>query len=211
MSGDFKVWVWEGLDLSTDGDAIAAVNQGDQYFYGSTGLIQRWKTWFEGEVFDVIVPKLERSTGKVYNVQDAFQSPYGWWGTIYGGFSLDSEAPATANALSFTLKTNDVQRQHWHTPQDIAENVNLDMLRPQLEVAWAIAHELANIGEMGIPWSATMPMRFFYGPRGPTSSDSSRPGGWYRRTTSRGLGIAQCRTWWSRPPSTRRSLTRIPS
>jgi len=166
MSGDFKIWVWEGLDLSTDGDGVAAVNQGDQYFYGSTGLIQRWKTWFEGEIFDVIVPKLERSMGKSYSVQDAFQSPYGWWGTIYGGFSLDSEAPATANALSFTLKTNDVQRQRWYTPQDVAENVDLDMLMPQLEVAWAIAYELANIGEMGIPWSATMPMRFYYGSAG---------------------------------------------
>jgi len=166
MSGNFKIWVWEGLDLSTDGNGVAAVDQGDQYFYGSTGLIQRWRTWFAGEIFDVIVPKLERSMGVNYSVQDAFQSPYGWWGTIYGGFSLDSEAPATANALSFTLKTNDVQRQRWWTPQDTVENVDLNMLRPQLEVAWAIAYELANIDQMGIPWSSTMPLRYFYGSAG---------------------------------------------
>ena len=164
VSGRKKMYVFVALDFSTDGGDVALLYRGHMYDFGAGGPMLRWLKWLQPRIFNYYIPLLERQTGKKYNVRDGFHpsGSYGWWASIPEPYMLDSEPFAVAHGLSFTVRTDNVLRLQQGHPFDTWENVKLDNLKPQLEVAAAIVYGLVNEPSLGITYSEVAPSRYFF-------------------------------------------------
>lgn len=162
--GKTKMWVFIALDLSTDTGKVAFLYRGHMYDFGASGPMLRWISWLQPRIFNVYLPMLTNATGRAYNVRDGFHPSgmYGWWASVPEPYMLDSEPWAVAHGLSFTVRTDETFRPHWGTPLSNLRYVNLDNLRPQLEVAAAVIFGLANEQSIGIAWSSVAPSRYLF-------------------------------------------------
>ncbi len=164
MSGEKRMWMFVGLDFSTDGHRVALLYRGHMYDFGASGPMLRWLKWLQPRIFKVYLPLLEEQTGRTYEVRDGFHpsGTYGWWASIPEPYMLDSEPYAVAHGLSFTIRTDEVLRLHFCHPFNTLEKVRLENLKPQLEVAAAIIYGLANEDEIGMKYSEVSPSRYLF-------------------------------------------------
>ncbi|RLF04357.1 MAG: hypothetical protein DRK00_06900, partial [Thermoprotei archaeon] len=163
VSGKHKIWVFVGLDFSTDGAKPAILYRGYMYNYGSPSVISRWERWLSSFIFETVIPSLEEQVGRRYEVGNGIYGAAGWWASIPTQYMLDSEAYAAAHGLGITVRTDEVYRQHWGHPLSTIDYVNIENLRPQLEVAAAIIYALANVEEVGINWRDAAPAKMLLG------------------------------------------------
>ncbi|RLF04973.1 MAG: hypothetical protein DRK00_05540 [Thermoprotei archaeon] len=213
VSGEHKIWVFLGLDFSTDGSKPAVLYRGYMYNYGSPSVVSRWERWLSSFIFDTVIPALEEQTGRHYEVGDGIQGAAGWWASIPTQYMLDSEAFAAAHGLGITVRTDEVYRQHWGHPLSTIEYVNIKNLKPQLEVAAAIAYALANIEEIGINWRDAAPAKMLLGLGGADFSgfvtvkgevlmfNFSR--GWYSRVPNAIVVLVRNGHWYTPYPFSR--------
>ncbi|MEM3974527.1 MAG: FtsX-like permease family protein [Ignisphaera sp.] len=163
LNGSKKLWAFIALDFSTDSTKLNLLYAGHFYEYTGgaiTPIETRWTRWLEPKIFREVLPRLEEATGRRYDVESGFMGIYGWWGSVYGPYMLDSEPFAIAHGLGFAIRTVGL-REHWGHPLSTVEKVQLKNLKPQLEVAAAIVFALAEEG-VGMRWEHVSPARALY-------------------------------------------------
>jgi len=160
LEGERKLWAFLSLDFSTESTEMGLLYAGSMYEYTGTEATQintRWSRWLGPRVFKQILPRLESQTGHKYMVEDGFLAVYGWWTSIYGPYMLDSEPFAIAHGLGFALRST-APRKYWGTPISDLRYLNIENLKPQLEVAASIVYDLA-INGVNMDWSLIAPAR----------------------------------------------------
>lgn len=164
VSGKKRMWMFVAIDLSTDTDSVAFLYRGHMYSFGAGGPMLRWLSWLQPRIFNFYLPLLINVTGRTYKVRDGFHpsGSYGWWASIPEPYMLDSEPWATAHGLSFTIRTDETLRLHFGTPLNDLEKVNIENLKPQVEVVSAVIYGLTSEERIGISYSAVAPMRYLF-------------------------------------------------
>lgn len=213
VSGEHKIWLFIGLDFSTDGYRPAILYRGYMYNYGSPSVISRWNRWLTHHILNEVIPALERQTGKSYGVGSGIYGDYGWWASISSQFMLDSEAFAAAHGISVSVRTNNVARQHWGHPLSGLEYFNIENLKPQLEVAAAIVFALANRDTIEINWLDARPAKMLLGLGGADFSGFvtvhgevlvfNFTRGWYSRLPNAIVSLTLIGHWYSEYPFSR--------
>jgi len=163
MKGERRIWALMNLDFSTENDAVNLLYAGLFYEYSGgaiTAIETRWTRWLEPTISGRVLPVLGSLTGRSYKVISGFYGVYGWWGANYGPYMLDSEPFAIAHGLGFTLYTVS-RRLTWGHPLSTLEKVNVEKLKPQLEVAAAILHYL-SVNGVQMDWGLVKPERALY-------------------------------------------------
>ena len=164
LTGERKIWAFMSLDFSTVSTEMALLYAGSFYEYtgqDATPIQARWTRWFTPRVYSQVLPSLKAQTGRTYSVEDGFYAGLrGWWASVYGPYMLDSEPFAVAHGLGFTLRTTS-HRLHWGHPLSDTRYVNLDNLKPQLEVGASIVYDLATNG-VNMAWSDISPARTLF-------------------------------------------------
>ncbi len=163
-SGRKKMWVFMGIDISTDGNNLALLYRGHMYDFGSSGPMIRWTRWLEPKILKEYLPRLEVQMGRRYNIRSGFHisGTYGWWASIPIPFMIDSEPMATAHGLAFTVRTDGVFRIHWGHPFNTLDKVNIENLKSQAEVIATIAYGLANEREIEMNYADVAPARYLF-------------------------------------------------
>jgi hypothetical protein len=163
VKGERKIWALMNIDFSTENKAVNLLYAGLFYEYSGgpiTAIETRWTRWLEPTIFRRVLPALESTTGRNYTVVSGFYGVYGWWGANYGPYMLDSEPFAIAHGLGFTLYTVS-KRLTWGHPLSTLEKVDIENLKPQLEVAAAILYYL-SVNGVQMDWGLVKPERALY-------------------------------------------------
>lgn len=147
-------WVMQiNLDLSTGTNRVFPTNGGSLWdVLEYLGLW--WITTFSDYMFKELVPDIEASLGKKFNVtREAMSSGGGIWGgtvswlrTMGGGQypALDSEPIEEINGPGFSFTTQYDWRALQFTPHDAPEVVNLKNLQEQLEFILPAIYGVVN-------------------------------------------------------------------
>jgi len=136
-----NVLVVINLDLHTDTNIIAPIIPGG--FYG--GRKTHMMLPLANYITKVIIPEVERRIGKAIRIsgEDGL-GDFSYLNLFMDPFPYDHEPFFTANVPAMSLITAYVARQRWGTPLDLSSNINLENLKPQVEVIFLVANAIAN-------------------------------------------------------------------
>ena len=163
VSGKHKIWLFIGLDFSTDGKNVAVLYRGYMYNYGSETVISRWNRWLSSYIFKEVIPALNKVRGIEYKVGSGLYGAYGWWAGIPVQYMLDSEAFSAAHGLGITIRTNYVSRRNWGHPLSTMKYFDEDNLKPQMDVALSIIYALINREMLELSWLHVHPAKMLLG------------------------------------------------
>lgn len=166
LSGERKLLMLIGLDLSSDSDSIAVMYRGYFYDYGGVQVLGKYQKF--------VVPNIHKYLDMASEDAGINLGKYvknglvveGWWDSIPAPFMLDTEPATMAHMLGFTLRTSDSLRYYWGSPLSDTRYVNYDNLRIQFVAASAIIYGFANDPDIDINWELIKPSRVFYSPTG---------------------------------------------
>jgi len=168
VSGKKKMWMFIGLDFSSDSNTLGVLWKGYFYSYGTLVIAGRFN-WIERTIFQRILPDMGSQLGETFAqlVEDGFDFPWTAGSSPDQGFMLDSEAFSIARGVGFTFRTTkNAYRYAWGHPLSGGEAVNRDNLRPQVIVSVAAVYYFANTDTMELVWSDISPVRVFISPGG---------------------------------------------
>ncbi len=126
-----KIKLFVNLDLSTESDSVAAMWVGQFYQFD---LASGRFTWISQRLSNDYMPMLYQLNddyrGKFANALDASS----WRNYVPRRFMLDSEPFIMAGGLGFSYVTSYSLEKYWDTPLDRFENLNIENLKPQLDI-----------------------------------------------------------------------------
>jgi len=161
VSGKKKIWMFIGLDFSSDSSTSGVLWKGYFYSYGTLVIASRFN-WIKKTIFQRILPDVEAQLGDTYAqlVEDGFEFPWTAGSIPDQGFMLDSEPFSIARGIGFTFRTTkNAYRHGWGHPLSGKEVVNRDNLKPQMTVAIATVYYFANTDTIELVWSDISPVR----------------------------------------------------
>ena len=171
-AGGKRIWMFAGLDFSTDSEQVSIVYVGNFYRYGvdqPETILPRYQGWVEPRINQYIID-LEAKLKKSYRelAQIGFRTS-GWWTSIPTPYMLDSEPFSVCRGVGFTFRTNNAYRFNWGHPLATFDLVKFENLRTQIEVSAYIMDRFLNEVSIGIDWGLASPVRIFYGVGGAVS------------------------------------------
>ena len=160
-----KILILMGLDFSTDSSSVAMVHAGHFYMYGTyTGATYALRR-YDGikKQINVCLDDMKSQLKKDYTqiLFDGLVST-GWWAGIPTPYMLDTEPFAVAGGAGFTIRTDRSYRYHWGTPFNVLPKINLENLKPQLEIASCIVYSFIEVKEVPVDWSLVSPKRIYW-------------------------------------------------
>jgi len=158
-----KIWFMVSLDFSTDSNTLGLMYASHAYGYGGGVVLPRYTRWIAPQIWDDILPEMERQLQKKFKdtvIHNGFLET-GWHTLVPIPYYLDSEALSIANGLGIGLHTTKTFRNHWHHPKSSIETVDLQKLKPQVEVSCGIVYGLVTLKQIRMDWSDIQPQRNF--------------------------------------------------
>ena len=130
------------LDLSTEVDSLAALWVGQFYQFD---LVPGRFTWVSHRISGDYLPKFsEEYQEKFYDALDAVT----WRRVIPRHFTVDSEPFTMAGGLGFSYVTSNSLRKYWNTPLDTFDRLNLENLKPQLDLIFCTLYSFTDEEEI---------------------------------------------------------------
>jgi len=160
LAGTTKIWMVEGLSLSSGSPSVDAL-----YFGWLNGFSLQMGT--ESKYLNYLQPEIEGF------IQDGGLSPtlrnglpavnfpmYGAgfdWGTEPSFYMLPTEPVTQTNTLGFTLMTSFARRTSWNTPLNDLNSTNWVNVMSQVRIFLASAAGFAETPNLNIAWSSDAP------------------------------------------------------
>jgi hypothetical protein len=159
LNGSKKVWLTFGLDFSTDSYTFGMQWHGDFYNYWPSGRIGKWIYPKAKEYLIEMEQQLGRTI--IGRILDDTQPPGGTYGIgrtyIPIPYMTDTEPFSISGIPSLTFRTTRTFRSNWGCPFDLY--VNLENLKPQVDVSLSIMYSFINEDNWGLTWEDVRPLR----------------------------------------------------
>jgi ABC-type antimicrobial peptide transport system permease subunit len=163
LGGKRKIWMFIGLDFSSDSDVIGVLWRGYMYNYGSIAVLSKF-SWIEKEIFQVILPALEEQFNISFKkiVENGFNWPWTAGSLPDQAYMLDSEPACITRGIAFTLRTTrNAYRLTWGHPFSNMGTVKKENLKPQMLTAAGIIYHFVNVPTINIKWEDVSPYRVY--------------------------------------------------
>ncbi len=204
ISGERKLLVVVGLDLSSDNNRLLLTYRGYFYDYGSVQVLSKYQKYVIPNVFDKYLKDASAQLGvDLGSIVENGLVVEGWWDDISGPFMLDIEPVTMAHGMGLALRTCGSLRHRWGTPKSDIKYVNLENIRIQALASSAIIYGFVNDPEFSVDWSMVKPSRIFYSPAGELAGFITAYG--------KVLEFNYTKNWYDRVPYALAVVTRSPS
>lgn len=169
LSGNLRVWLMLGLQMSDESPRVSAmfVGLGLRYGAGSSQVAGKF-TWIKGRLYAYsrspqLLELVKRTLGfdaKPEGIYEDYLEASGWWGTQQAPYMLISEPATMAGTASFTFKTAYYRGLRWGTPLDDSKGFKSSNFKAQAVVAAYMVASLASEESWGLSWGSHSPLRF---------------------------------------------------